>query len=237
MPQNNNNIWKNIQKNYQLDQDIRTTSDITFNKLTLNDTTDSTSKDTGSLILEGGLGIEKSLYLGGDIGMDFKNIRMLRSDASLGGYISPSATGGAAGFAGVRMGHGRGAKQYELEVSSGFFFKETYFGPSTPLSVDFDSADFEVPLTIDNTATEALLVRKDSDGGDVFTVDTTNDDVTVNANLNLTSTTSALTLHKLTSTQRDALTPVTGMLIFNTTTSKYQGYFDSGGGEAWGDLH
>ena len=34
-------------------------------------------------------------------------------------------------------------------------------------------------LTIDNTATEALLVRKNADGGDVFAVDTTNQKITI----------------------------------------------------------
>lgn len=34
---------------------------------TFTDTTDSTSKDTGSMILEGGLGVEKSVFIGGNI--------------------------------------------------------------------------------------------------------------------------------------------------------------------------
>lgn len=37
--------------------------------LTLTDTTQSTSKDTGALIVEGGVGIEKDLYVGGAIGI------------------------------------------------------------------------------------------------------------------------------------------------------------------------
>ena len=41
--------------------------------------------------------------------------------------------------------------------------------------------------TIDINSTEALLVRKDSDGGDVFIVDTTNMDVTVNGVKNTTT--------------------------------------------------
>lgn len=51
---------------------LATTAFVTTNFLaktggTLTDTTDATSKDTGSLILEGGLGVEKSIYSGGSI--------------------------------------------------------------------------------------------------------------------------------------------------------------------------
>jgi hypothetical protein len=42
-----------------------------------------------------------------------------------------------------------------------------------------------------------------------------------------------LRLPRATTTQRNSLTPATGMLIFNTTTNKFQGYTDS----AWVDLH
>ncbi len=45
-----------------------------------------------------------------------------------------------------------------------------------------------------------------------------------NALLDLTSTTGALLLTRLTTTQRDALTPVDGMLIYNSTTNSFQGY-------------
>lgn len=46
----------------------------------------------------------------------------------------------------------------------------------------------------------------------------------VSALIDLTSTTAALLLSRMTTTQRDALTAVNGMLIYNTTTSKLQGY-------------
>jgi len=39
-----------------------------------------------------------------------------------------------------------------------------------------------------------------------------------------TTTTGALTIPRLTTAQRDALTPVNGMLIYNSTTAKFQGY-------------
>jgi hypothetical protein len=50
--------------------------------------------------------------------------------------------------------------------------------------------------------------------------------------LDLTSTTGALLLPRMTSTQRDALTAVNGMLIYNSTTNKGQIYENS----AWVNL-
>ena len=45
-------------------------------------------------------------------------------------------------------------------------------------------------LIIDNTATEALLVRKNADAGDVFIVDTTNDEIEIpTGSIKLVSTT------------------------------------------------
>lgn len=45
--------------------------------------------------------------------------------------------------------------------------------------------------------------------------------------LDITSTTGALLLPRMTTTQRDALTPANGMLIYNTTLNKFQGYENS----------
>lgn len=43
-------------------------------------------------------------------------------------------------------------------------------------------------------------------------------------NLSLTSTTKAFQPSRMTSTQRDALTPSAGMVIYNTTTNKLNVY-------------
>lgn len=51
--------------------------------------------------------------------------------------------------------------------------------------------------------------------------------------LTMTGTTGAFRAHNMTGTQRDALTPAVGMVVYNTTTSKLQVY--SGG--VWVDLH
>lgn len=54
-----------------------------------------------------------------------------------------------------------------------------------------------------------------------------------NLYLNLGVTDGAVVLAPLTTTERDALTPVAGMVIFNSTTNKHQGY----DGTIWNDLY
>ena len=51
--------------------------------------------------------------------------------------------------------------------------------------------------------------------------------------LKLDSTTEALQVMRMTTTQRDALTAATGDIVYNTTTSKHQGY----NGSVWNDLY
>ena len=73
--------------------------------------------------------------------------------------------------------------------------------------------------------------------GNVITIDTNNDQVSITGQLAVNSgtiqnssgiqlggTTTALLLSRMTTTQRDALTAVNGMLIYNSTLNKFQGY-------------
>lgn len=53
------------------------------------------------------------------------------------------------------------------------------------------------------------------------------------AALELRSTTTAMLLTRLTTAQITALTAVNGMLVYNTSTDRFQGYFAG----AWADLH
>lgn len=78
-----------------------------------------------------------------------------------------------------------------------------------------------------NTSTAALAVRDDSKVG----IGTNS--VDSGATLEVDGTTGGILFPRLTTTQRDALTPVNGLMIYNTTTSKFQGY----AGGAWVDLH
>jgi hypothetical protein len=57
--------------------------------------------------------------------------------------------------------------------------------------------------------------------------------VTVNNGVTVTTTSAALTVPRMTTTQRNALTAAVGMIIYNTTDSKFQGY----AGSSWVNLH
>lgn len=57
--------------------------------------------------------------------------------------------------------------------------------------------------------------------------------VTANGPVTVTTTAGALTLPRMTTTQRNALTAAVGMIIYNTTDSKFQGY----DGSSWVNLH
>ncbi len=59
------------------------------------------------------------------------------------------------------------------------------------------------------------------------------DPTNVSAKLEISSTTGALLLSRMTTTQQNALTAVNGMLIYNSSTNKVRAY----AGDAWVDLH
>ena len=95
--------------------------------------------------------------------------------------------------------------------------------------------------------TEKLVGKNVSDTvlGGVMTIDTNNDEVNItgqfavnsgnirtSAGIQLGGTTTALLLSRMTTTQRDALTAVNGMLIYNSSLNKLQGYE----GGAWASL-
>lgn len=79
-----------------------------------------------------------------------------------------------------------------------------------------------------NSATEPGLCV-----GDDLKVGIRTNSIDAGAALEVDGTTGGILFPRLTTTQRDALTPVNGLMIYNTTTSKFQGY----AGGAWVDLH
>ena len=79
-----------------------------------------------------------------------------------------------------------------------------------------------------NSATEPGLCV-----GDDLKVGIRTNSIDAGAALEVDGTTGGILFPRLTTTERNALTPVNGLMIYNTTTSKFQGY----AGGAWVDLH
>jgi hypothetical protein len=57
--------------------------------------------------------------------------------------------------------------------------------------------------------------------GDVITINTNTDDVTINGSLTLEGT---IQLKSYTTTEKNALTAINGMIVYDSTLGKFQGY-------------
>jgi len=90
------------------------------------------------------------------------------------------------------------------------------------------AAQPEDPLAL-RALSEANLLKHDLSTAKL----TVTGDAAVNGSLTVTTTTGAVILPRMTTTQRNALTAAAGMMVYNTTDSKFQGY----DGSAWRDLH
>lgn len=98
-------------------------------------------------------------------------------------------------------------------------------------------------MVVSNKTSNADIKFSGSDAGSSITALTLdmseagaaefNAGVTANGQVTITTTTGALTLPRMTTTQRNALTAAVGMIIYNTTDSKFQGY----AGSSWVNLH
>ena len=123
-------------------------------------------------------------------------------------------------------------------------------GTNNSISVWNDSLSATASLSDGDSLGGSLLLRTSTGGssirllgetlGGAFatatfakgSVEIKSDIVKNSAILELESTTGALLLPRMTTTQRDALTAVNGMIIYNSTTNKFQGYENG----AWTNL-
>ncbi len=131
----------------------------------------------------------------------------------------------ASGATSTALGHNTTASG-DVSTATGSFttaksFSETALGTYntdyTPTSTTVFSATdrlFGVGNGISGALSDALVILK-------------------NGNTTMPSTTGSFTPNVLTTTQRNALTATAGMMIYNSTTSKHQGY----DGSAWNDFY
>ncbi len=96
------------------------------------------------------------------------------------------------------------------------------------LVLGIDSTDLSKSVKIRGwtVQTGKVLIVELSDHTELFSVEPT-------GQATFTTTTGALTIPRMTTTQRDDLTPVNGMQIYNTSTDKFQGRAAG----AWVDFH
>jgi len=118
------------------------------------------------------------------------------------------------------------------------------FDTNGPLNVqDLKVEKVANDMVVSNKTSNADIKFSGSDAGSSITALTLdmseagaaefNAGVTANGQVTITTTTGALTLPRMTTTQRNALTAAVGMIIYNTTDSKFQGY----AGSSWVNLH
>lgn len=137
------------------------------------------------------------------------------------GIVARTATGTSAAPTAVANGtsifllQGRGylGSSYGNTAQIGFTAEELYTNSTAKTGIAFS--------TTPSGATSAVEVMR-LDGAGHLGLGTSAP--ATSALLELSSTTGALLISRMTSTQRDALTPVNGMIIYNTTTAKFQAY-------------
>lgn len=175
-------------------------------------------------------------------------------DANIGDFSialgwSPLASGeGSVAFGNFTMATGDFSTAFGADaVASGL--ASTAFGASSIASGDFSTAlgdetiaksyaevslgafntDYTPTSTTDWEATDRLFVigngQNSGAKSDALII-------TKNGNLTIPTTTGAFSPPVMTTTQRDALTPTAGMMVYNSTTNKHQGY----NGTIWNDL-
>ena len=96
-------------------------------------------------------------------------------------------------------------------------------------SIGKDSTDREATVAMQAITDDG--VAHDGAASVTITADTAVDRILMSAGK--VQVTKAFQLTGMTTTQRDALTAVNGMLVYNTTDSKFQGYV----GGVWVNLH
>ena len=110
-------------------QELASTDNLAFSsKLLVTNSTDSTSKDTGSAIIDGGVGIEKNLYVGGN--------GVFTGSGTFGGNVTAPEFIGSANAVSLTNESGSSATTYRQLI----FTSATAGGVNAPLLIDNENS-------------------------------------------------------------------------------------------------
>lgn len=161
-----------------MNQGITSTSSVVFAGITtgntlITSTLESTTIGTGSLIINGGTSVAKTLQMGQGVYL-LGNSKALSETYEIVLGPAPALTNNdycsLIRSTSIVASHFGSTLQFLTHRTT-----SNTADPTLALTIDASqNSQFEGNVIVDNTSTTALLVRKNSAGGDVFTVDTTN---------------------------------------------------------------
>ncbi len=180
-----------------------------------------TSTPSSALEMADGTAAAPGLYFDSDVDTGFYRLSANTLGISTAGALAASFA--AAGFISKHViknasgSAGSPSYTFEAETNTGMYWDVGTIGFSRngiSILTMTSALTSQIHMIIDSTNTEALLIRKDGDTGDIFTVDTSTPLITCGANMLLPSGTAAAPSIRLNDTDTGIFSSITGQIDF-----------------------
>lgn len=157
------------------------------------------------------------------------DVNIVGSDSGTGNRVMITGITNSAAFIG-RLGQGTGAALTAVQNASYLCQLQGRGYLTNTWSSNLGRVAFVAEENFTNSTAKTAIVFEVTPAGAITSSEKMR--LTGAGQLELSTTTGGLLVPRLTTTQRDALTPSNGLIIYNTTTAKFQGY-EAG---AWANL-